>query len=138
MKTIRRMTKTGNSAQAAFRCARLRSRLLIALAACSLVCAGADKKKTQPYAVVAGTVFRDSGLSLAGATVTLAVKDDPKAKRQQAVSDARGEFAFHVPVTPATYVVRASLKGFHPGEKEAAAGGEGRVDVTFMLATESK
>jgi carboxypeptidase family protein len=125
MKTMRRRTKTG-------------SRLLIALAVCSLVCAGAGKKKTQPYAVVAGTVFRDTGLSLAGATVTLAVKDDPKPKRQQSVSDARGEFAFHVPVTPATYVVRASLRGFHPEEKEAAVGDEGRVDVTFTLAPESK
>ena len=35
-------------------------------------------------------------------------------------------------------VVRASLKGFHSEEKEAAVGGEGRVDVTFMLAPESK
>jgi carboxypeptidase family protein len=129
MKTMRRRTKTG-------------SRLLVLLAACSLMCAGAGKKpvkkSVQPYAVVAGTVFRDSGLSLAGATVTLAVKDDLKTKRQQAVSDARGEFAFHVPVTPAIYVVRASLKGFHSEEKEAAVGGEGRVDVTFMLAAESK
>src|SRR5262249_33960200 len=124
MKTMRRKTKTG-------------SRLLIALAACALMCAGADRKpqtkRVPPYAVVAGTVFHDSGFSLAGATVTLSVKDDAKAKRQQAVSDARGEFAFHVPVTPATYVVRASLRGFHPEEKEAAIGGEGRMDVTFML-----
>jgi hypothetical protein len=117
---------------------RTGSRLLIALCACSLLCLGADKKKPQPYAVVAGTVFRESGLSLPGAMVTLTPKHKPKAKKLEAVSDARGEFAFHVPVTPATYLVRASLKGFHPEEKESAIGGEGRMDVTFVLAPESK
>jgi hypothetical protein len=113
------------------------SRLLIALCACGLVCLGGGKKKVEAYAIVAGTVFRDSGLSLPGAAVTLVPKDSPKAKKQQAVSDARGEFAFRVPTAPATYVLKASLKGFHQGEKEAAVGGEGRVDVTFMLAPES-
>jgi hypothetical protein len=113
------------------------SRLLIAACACALVCLGGGKKKIDAYAVVAGTVFRDSGLSLPGVTVTLVPKDSPKAKKQQAVSDARGEFAFRVPIAPAAYVLKASLKGFHQGEKEAAVGGEGRVDVTFLLAPES-
>jgi hypothetical protein len=124
MRKMRRKKKTG-------------SRLLIALCACALVCLGGDKKKVDAYAIVGGTVFRDSGLSLPGATVTLVPKDNPIAKKQQAVSDARGEFAFRVPTAPATYVLKASLKGFHQGEKEATVGGEGRVDVTFMLAPES-
>jgi hypothetical protein len=114
------------------------SRLAALLCACALMCSGAGKKQVEHYAVVAGTVFRDSGFSLPGATVTLAPKDDPKAKKLQAISDARGEFAFRVPAAPATYVVRASLKGFHFEEKEAAVGDEGRVEVNFQLMPESK
>jgi Carboxypeptidase regulatory-like domain len=108
------------------------------LCACALMCPGAGKKQLEHYAVVAGTVFRDSGFSLPGATVTLAPKADPKAKRLQTTSDARGEFAFRVPAAPATYVVRASLKGFRLEEKEAAVGDEGRVEVTFLLTPEAK
>ena len=96
------------------------------------------QKKTEPYAIVAGTVFRDSGLSLPGASVTLVPKDQPKAKKLNAVSDSHGEFAFRVPIAPGTYIVGASLKGFHPEEKEATVGGEGRVEVTFLLAPDSK
>ena len=111
--------------------------LLAALCACTVLSLGDDRKKLETYAVVSGTVFRDSGLSLPCATVTLVPKDNLKTKKLEAVSDARGEFAFRVPTAPVTYLVRASLKGFHPEEKEATVGGEGRVDVTFMLAAES-
>ena len=83
-------------------------------------------------------MFRENGFSLAGATVTLAMKDAPKGKKLQAVSDARGEFAFRVLPGAATYVVRASLKGFQAVEKEAAVGGEERVEVTLTLPAESK
>jgi hypothetical protein len=91
-----------------------------------------------PHAVVAGAVFRESGFSLPGATVTLTIKDAPKGKKLQAVSDARGEFAFRVLPGAATYVVRASMKGFQAAEKEAAIGGEERVEVTLVLQPESK
>ncbi len=100
-------------------------------------------KGDAPHAVVAGTVFRENGFSLPGATVTLAVKDAPgvpakKAKKLQSVSDSRGEFAFRVPPGAATYVVRASMKGFQPVEKEASVSGEERVEVTLVLPAESK
>jgi Carboxypeptidase regulatory-like domain len=109
------------------------------LCGCALLLGAADA----PHAVVAGTVFRENGFSLPGATVTLAVKDAPgvpksKVKKLQSVSDGRGEFAFRVPPGAATYVVKASLKGFQSLEKEAFVSGEERVEVTFVLPAESK
>jgi uncharacterized GH25 family protein len=113
-----------------------------ALLGCALLLGAADKNEA-PHAVVAGTVFRENGFSLPGATVTLTVKDAPgvpktKTKKLQSVSDSRGEFAFRVPPGAGTYVVRASLKGFQPVEKEASVSGEERVEVTIMLPAESK
>ena len=107
------------------------------LLVCGLLSSAAGKKP-EPYAVVAGTVFREDGFSLAGASVTLLPKDAPKGKKLEAVSDARGEFAFRVPAGAATYVVKAVRKGFQPAEKEASVSGEGRVDVTLLLSAESK
>jgi hypothetical protein len=118
---------------------RLRNfKLVAALLGCGLLLAAADRNDA-PHAVVAGTVFRESGFSLPGATVMLAVKDAPKkSKKLQSVSDSRGEFAFRVPPGAATYVVGASLKGFQPVEKEASVSGEERVEVTLVLPAESK
>ena len=96
-------------------------------------------KGDAPHAVVAGTVFRENGFSLPGAEVTLSVKDAPKKmKKLQSVSDGRGEFAFRVPPGAATYVVKASLKGFQSVEKEASVSSDERVEVTLVLPSESK
>lgn len=115
-----------------------RSKLIAALLGCALLLGAADRNDA-PHAVVAGTVFRENGFSLPGATVTLAVKDAPKkSKKLQSVSDARGEFAFRVPPGQATYVVSASLKGFQRVEKEASVSGDERVEVTLVLPSESK
>ena len=117
---------------------RLRKSKLAALLVCALLLSAADRNDA-PHAVVAGTVFRESGFSLPGAAVTLAVKDAPKkTKKLQSVSDSRGEFAFRVPPGSGTYVVRASLKGFQPVEKEASVSGDERVEVTLVLPVESK
>jgi Carboxypeptidase regulatory-like domain len=114
------------------------SKLAAVAFGCALLLAGAQRKSELPHAVVAGAVFRENGFSLPGATVTLTIKDAPKGKKLQAVSDARGEFAFRVFPEAATYVVRASLKGFQAVEKEAVIGGEERVEVTLVLPAESK
>jgi hypothetical protein len=99
----------------------------------------APDKKPVPHGVVAGTVFRDPGLALPGATVVLIRKDDPKAKKlQEEISNYRGEFAFQVPAIQAAYIVRASLKGFHPEEKEALISADERIEVTLVLVPESK
>jgi hypothetical protein len=117
------------------------SKLGAVVCACALLAAGvsrAQRKNDQAHAVVAGAVFRENGFSLSGATVTLAMKEAPRGKKLQAVSDARGEFAFRVLLGAATYVLRASMKGFQAVEKEAAIAGEERVEVTLVLPAESK
>jgi len=88
--------------------------------------------------VIAGTVFRENGFSLAGAAVTLSPKDAAKVKKMQSVSDSRGEFAFRVPARPGAYIIKASLKGFQSAEKEVSLAGEERVEVTLALSSESK
>lgn len=116
---------------------RLRPLLLLALALGTL-CA-APEKKPVAHGVVGGTVFRDPGFALPGATVVLTRKGDPKSKKlQEAVSNYRGEFAFEVPAVASTYMVRASMKGFKPDQKEGVISGDERIEVTLVLVPESK
>jgi len=126
---MRKKTRTGNSVAA------------LSVLACALLISAAGKKP-EPYAVVAGTVFQESGFVLPGATVTLLPQDTSKGgakpKKLEVVSDARGEFAFRVAAGAGTYLVKAARKGFQPAEKEASISGEERVEVTLLLAPESK
>jgi len=124
---------------------RTGSRLLILLAITLTATAFAEKKHKadEPYAVVGGTVFRESGLSLPGAEVVITPDPQPgqspvKIAYPKAVSDGRGEFAFRVPVTAMRYIVRAKLKGFAPQEKSVDIEGEQRSDVTLILPAVSK
>jgi len=96
-------------------------------------------KNESAYAVIAGTVFRDPGFAQPGAAVWLTRKDDPKEKKLgEAVSDGRGEFAFRVPPVQATYVLRATLKGYRPVRQDIDVGGEEQVNATLLLVPESK
>lgn len=126
--TRTRRTKTGSNV--------VGSKLAVLLV-CGLFSSAAGKNP-EPYAIVAGTVFRQDGFLLPGASVTLLPKDVSKGKKLEAVSDARGEFAFRVPARVAAYVVKAVRKGFQPAEKDASVSGEGRVEVTLILSAESK
>lgn len=115
--------------------------LVAAIALATLALAGDAKNAS--YAVIEGTVFHEPGFALPDAKVVLQARDDPKAKKQQAVTNYRGEFVFHVPATQAVYVLTASMKGFRPEQKEAAiqggaAPGQERVDVNLVLQQESK
>lgn len=111
---------------------------LLAVLGSAFLAAG-DKKKPVEQTVIAGSVFRDPGYALPEATVTLFLHDDPKHKKlAQQETTYRGEFAFHVPATPAMYVVRASAKGFRSEEKEASVTGLDRIDLTFTLEPETK
>jgi len=112
--------------------------VLIAVVA-SFSASAAPDKKPVPHGVVAGTVFRDPGLALPGATVVLMRKGDAKPKKlQETISNYRGEFAFEVPAVEGAYIVRASLRGFHPEEKEAIISADERIEVTLVLVPESK
>jgi hypothetical protein len=112
---------------------------LILLCACAL----AGGQKNTAYAVVEGAVFHDPGLALPHAKVVLQLRDDPKSKKQEITASERGEFEFHVPATAAVYVVKATMKGFQPDQKEAAiaggaVSGQERVTVNLVLSPESK
>jgi hypothetical protein len=112
--------------------------LFLAVILTAVVMAG-DKKKPAGETVIAGTVFHDPGYALPEATVTLLLRDDAKHKKlAQLETTYRGEFAFHVPSTPAVYVVKASAKGYRSEEKEASVTGPDRVELTFTLEPETK
>jgi len=101
-----------------------------------------DSRAQEPYAIVAGTVFRDDGLALPGADVRLTATPEgsaePGGKPLRAASDARGEFAFRVPAAPMRYAVSASAKGFERQEKTVSVQGDERAEVTLVLSRSSK
>jgi hypothetical protein len=141
MKTTR--TRTGNSGSIVTpvqNSSRVRRRLLkwllTSLAGFAALQVFGFQKKEAPYAVVAGTVFQESGFSFPDVNVQLTAKG--AGKKQGTSSSFRGEFSFRVPPEPATYVITASKRGFVTSSVEAVVPGEGRVDVTITLAAESK
>jgi len=116
--------------------------VLAAIAATALAAGAKDKKEQAPYALIFGTVFQESGLSLPGARIEIVpateLQGARKFKRLEAVSDSRGEFAFRVPVEEMTYKLTARAAGYIPQEKTTQAAGEVRVDVFFRLEAASK
>lgn len=115
---------------------------IVATLLSSPVIAGKKKEKAAAeYSVVAGTVFRQPGFALVEASVTLAAVDQSgsaSGKKLQFSTNTRGEFAFRVPAIAAKYIVAASAKGFSKEQKTVEVQPSERVDVTFMLAPESK
>lgn len=110
----------------------------LALAAlCGTAPAGAPKKN---YSEVGGTVFRDPGLALPGAKVVLFLEGTVKNKKlQETESDERGEFLFRVAGVGSIYLLRATLKGFGPQEKEAVVhSGNEHIDVNLVLSPVAK
>ena len=95
-------------------------------------------RKSEPYAIVGGTVFRDPGFAQAGASVVLSLKSAPAKKLQQQISSPRGEFSFHVPPGQNTYLVTAALKGFQTARQEVEIQGEEQMNVSLLLIPESK
>jgi hypothetical protein len=112
----------------------------LALLIAGLVCGGPSSPGT--YALVSGTVFRETGLSLAGAEVTLTQNSVPekgkKPRAMKAVSDSRGEFAFRVAPGKAVYTVAVRAAGYQKAEKEVTVTADERVDVFFEMRPESK
>ena len=96
------------------------------------------KKKAEPYAIVAGTVFRDPGFAQPGASVVLVLKSAPAKKLQEQVSSPRGEFAFRVPPGPNIYLVTATLKGFQTAREEIEIQDQEQINATLLLVPESK
>jgi hypothetical protein len=105
--------------------------------------AGDKKANAESYALVGGSVFQESGFALPNALITLTPEPQAgdsaaKAKKIQAISDARGEFVFRVQADAQRYTIRVAAKSYQTQEKSVKVEGEGRVDVTFQLQPESK
>ena len=128
MKTKRRKkTKIGSS--------------LLALALLTGLASGEKKPKdSAAHGLIAVTVFREPGFALAGADVILKPfpAESGSKLKLKGLSDARGEYVFRVPIEARKYTVGVSSKGLVSQEKMVSAEGEQRIDVTFLLAVESK
>ena len=96
------------------------------------------RKEGEPYAVIAGTVFRDPGFAQSGASVVLALKSAPTKKLLQVISSPRGEFSFRVPAGPNSYLITATLKGFQTAHQEIEIQGQEQINATLLLVAESK
>jgi hypothetical protein len=103
---------------------------------------GKNKQPETAYAVVTGTVFRETGMAFAGADVTLAApgrsKEARKFKKMRAVTSTRGEFVFRLPAAPMEYLLTVRAPGYQPQEKPVSISAEDRVDVFFKLEPASK
>jgi hypothetical protein len=111
---------------------------LVLFLVCAGLLSGQTQKKQEPYALVRGSVFLESGRSQPGAKVVLAAKDKPERKLQEQVSSLQGEFAFRVPPGPGAYVVTVSMKGFATVSKEVEIAGQEQINKTFSLVPASK
>ncbi len=96
------------------------------------------KQKAEPYAVIAGTVFRDPGFAQPGASVFLTLKSAPTKKLQRQISSPRGEFTFRVPAGPNRYVITATLKRFQTAREEIEIQDQEQINATLLLVPESK
>jgi hypothetical protein len=82
---------------------------MISVAALLLPAAADEKKASNPYALIFGTVFGPDERLAQGVPIVIRRADNKK-KRWELVSDARGEFAQRVPAGKADYVVEPRLK----------------------------
>jgi hypothetical protein len=118
---------------------------IVAFLCVAVILAGEKPKRSKSsgvWAVVAGTVFRDPGFALPGAKIVLEPDEnkpkDVKVKRQESVSNSRGEFAFKVPPVPLRYTVNVTAGGYQGEKKQVEIQGEQRVDVYFQLKSEAQ
>ena len=102
--------------------------------------AGADKKKNESFAVIAGTVFRPPGFALQGAEVAIEASGEGKPpkgfKPSKVRTNSRGEFAFRVPAGEKEYLVTVTAKDFKSQEKTVQIYSEERADLYFLLDPE--
>jgi len=95
----------------------------------------AEKKKSKfvPQAILAGTVFQESGFLVRGARVVVYNVERPKDKKE-AATDVQGEFAVRVPAGKGRYTIEVGAPGFASASKTVEVAGDERLDLTFRLA----
>lgn len=89
------------------------------------------KSKYQPHALLFGTVFDEGGRLVRGAQVLVRPREG-KGKWEARTDDA-GEFAVHLPVGKAVYIVEARAPGMTPDRKEVEVSADERVDIVLHL-----
>jgi hypothetical protein len=127
-------TKTGS---------RLSSAGLVLLVLLAVPALSAKKPKktseaSQPFAMIAGTVFRPPGFALPGAVIQIEPESESKSKKVKTVSDSRGEFAVRVPPVPMKYTVTVTSNGYQAQQRTVAIEGEQRKDLSIQLEPEAK
>ncbi len=95
----------------------------------------ARKSKYQPHALLYGTVFDEGGRLVRGAQIEVRPRQDTqqRTERWEARSDSQGEFAVHLPVGKAVYIVEARAPGFTADRKEVEFTSDERQDVVVHL-----
>ncbi len=88
-------------------------------------------------AILFGTVFTDSHLSLPGAKVVAHREDVPK-KKYRAVTNYRGEYRIRVPAGDATYVISASAPRHVRGTRTAQVHGMDKTTANLILKLRRK
>ncbi len=91
----------------------------------------ARKSKSEPYALLFGTVFDESGRLVRGAQVQ--VRQRQGKGHWEAQTDSQGEFAVHLPVGKAVYTIEARAPALLPDRKEVEFAADERVDVVLHL-----
>lgn len=104
-----------------------------------ILCSAVLWAAESPYAVIAGTVFRDSGLSFPGVDVQLIPDQPGKGNKKQVFrTNGRGEFAFRVPASPMEYSIGVKPEGYRPDSKRVKIVSDERVEQNFLLDRASK
>ena len=119
-------------------CYRRRA-LIFCLAAPVMAPIAVAVDQEEPYALIAGTVFRPPGVAMPSVEVVLTphaegeAKKGKKPKVQRQTSNYRGEFSFRVPAKPMRYTLSVRSSSYKPLTKTVQVAGEERQDVSLML-----
>ena len=101
-----------------------------------------SKGTAEPFAVIAGTVYRPPGFAIPGAEVTVSsepeAENQKRAKKMKLLTDSRGEFSVRLPTVPMRYRVDVQMNGYQSQQKTVSVEGEVRHDLSFILEPESK
>ncbi|MDL5049810.1 carboxypeptidase-like regulatory domain-containing protein [Oscillatoria amoena NRMC-F 0135] len=88
----------------------------------------------EPYALIAGTVYRETGHAFPGVSVKLVPLGKAKGlKRQSQTTSSRGEFYFRVPAIAMEYEVTVEIDGYRTEVKRVKIESDERIDLNFPL-----
>lgn len=92
----------------------------------------AGRKPQEPQALLFGTVFQGSYLSLPGARVVAFDEAKPR-KKYRSVTNYRGEYRIRVPAGEATYVITATAPKFVEARRRVQVYGIDKTTANLIL-----